>query len=130
MTEEQAALIEKARSSLDGARALLRIRLYGFAASRAYYTMFYAARALLLDKGLRFHKHSAVISALGERFAKTGLIPPEYHRYLIAAQDARITGDYEFQEQVPATEAELHIAHAEQFLDEAQKMLGSTGKTQ
>ncbi len=113
MTEEQASLLEKAQASLDGARALLRIRLCGFAASRAYYTMFYAARALLLGEGARFHKHSAVISALGERFAKTGRMPSEYHSYLIAAQDARITGDYEFQEQVPETEAELHITHAQ-----------------
>ncbi len=44
---------------------------YDFAVSHFYYAMFYLAEALLLTKGLRFSKHSAVIAAFGEHFAKT-----------------------------------------------------------
>ena len=36
-----------------------------FAASRAYYAMFYAAEALLQSRGLAFSKHSAVHAAFG-----------------------------------------------------------------
>lgn len=65
MTPEQAALLKKARDSLRGAKLLAGDELYDFAASRAYYTMFYVAEALLLGEGLSFSKHSAVIAAFG-----------------------------------------------------------------
>jgi uncharacterized protein (UPF0332 family) len=45
------------------------------AASRAYYAMFSAARALLLSQGLDFSSHSAVIAAFGQHFAKSGRVP-------------------------------------------------------
>jgi uncharacterized protein (UPF0332 family) len=45
--------------------------------------MFYVAEAFLLNKGLAFGKHSAVIAAFGEHFTKTGIVPPEFHRYLM-----------------------------------------------
>ena len=41
MTAEQAALLEKAKSSLDTSVLLLERDFYDFAASRAYYVMFY-----------------------------------------------------------------------------------------
>ncbi len=71
MTEVD-ALIGKARQSLGAARTLLRDGYTDFAASRAYYAMFYVAEALLLARGLSYTKHSAVISAFGREFAKAG----------------------------------------------------------
>ena len=56
MTAEQTALLRKAQASLDAARALHSLRFYDFAASRAYYTMFYIAEAMLLEEGLSFSK--------------------------------------------------------------------------
>jgi hypothetical protein len=44
MTPEQAALLKKARDSLRAARVLAdQERLYDFAVSRAYYSMFYVS---------------------------------------------------------------------------------------
>ncbi|MCX6843182.1 MAG: HEPN domain-containing protein [candidate division WOR-3 bacterium] len=125
MTEKQTALLEKAKASLDGARALLRIKLYGFAASRAYYTMFYVAEALLLDRQLEFSSHAGVISTFGKEFSKSGLISPEYHRFLVDGQDRRLMADYETGVEVSREKAEDVMSHAQQFLDLAQKMLGS-----
>jgi uncharacterized protein (UPF0332 family) len=45
--------------------------------------MFYAAEALLLDQDLSFSKHSAVISAFGQRFVKTGILDSSLHRHLL-----------------------------------------------
>jgi uncharacterized protein (UPF0332 family) len=53
-------LIRKAQASLDAARALQGLRYFDFSASRAYYTMFYIAQAMLLGEGLSFSRHSAV----------------------------------------------------------------------
>jgi uncharacterized protein (UPF0332 family) len=126
MTEQQEALLEKAKASLDGAHVLHRTRLYGFAASRAYYTMFYVAEALLLGDGFEFSSHAGVISAFGREFSKTGRIPTEYHRFLVDGQDRRLMADYETGVEVSQEKAEEVIAHAEKFLDLARRMLDAS----
>lgn len=78
MTKDQSELLEKAKASLKAAKMLDNEGFYDFAASRAYYTMFYVAEAFLLDKGMAFSKHAGVHSAFGKHFVKTGLIPPEF----------------------------------------------------
>src|SRR2546425_9345635 len=95
MTPEQEALLSKARDSVRAARLLADAGLYDFAVSRAYYAMFYVAEAFLLGQGLSFSRHSAVIAAFGERFAKPGSVPVQFHRYLIEGQDKRNIGDYQ-----------------------------------
>jgi len=57
LKDEIERLIRKARESLEAAKMLFQEGYYGFAASRAYYAMFYAAEASLLKKGLSFSKH-------------------------------------------------------------------------
>jgi uncharacterized protein (UPF0332 family) len=51
--------------------------------------MFYITEALLLGQGLAFSRHSAVHAAFGEPFVKTGVVPPEFHRYLIRGMEVR-----------------------------------------
>jgi uncharacterized protein (UPF0332 family) len=57
MTPDQAALLRKAHSSLHAAKLLAAEKLFDFSVSRAYYTMFYVAEALLLGRDLSFSKH-------------------------------------------------------------------------
>jgi hypothetical protein len=52
MTEDQRELLEEARDSIAAARLLLDGGFPGYAASRAYYAMFYVAEALLEDEEL------------------------------------------------------------------------------
>ena len=125
MKPEQAALLRKARKSLRGAQVLAYQEcLYDFAVSRAYYVMFYVAEALLLGEGLAFSKHSAVIAAFGERFAKTGRVPSEFHRYLLDGADRRNTGDYGLGPELSKTDADEQITRAERFLELAEQLLG------
>ena len=90
MTPEQSALLSKAYDSVRAAKLLSDAELYDFAVSRAYYAMFSMAEAFLLGVGLSFSQHAGVIAAFGERFAKTGIVPVEFHRYLIEGQDKRL----------------------------------------
>ncbi len=124
MKPEQIALLRKAGESLRAAELLATNELLDFAASRAYYTMFYVAEAFLLNQGLTFSSHAAVISAFGRDFARTGLVPVEFHRYLIDAQDLRNQGDYDIDSAITEDEANQLIAQAEQFLELAQRLLG------
>ena len=66
------------------------------AAGRVYYAMFYIAEALLYDQDLEFSKHSAVHAAYGKHFAKTGVLEPKFHRWLLDAFNTRIQTDYGF----------------------------------
>lgn len=124
MKPEQIALLRKAGESLRAAELLATNELLDFAASRAYYTMFYIAEAFLLNEGLTFSSHAAVISAFGRDFARTGRVPVEFHRYLIDAQDLRNQGDYDIDSAITEAEANELIGHAQQFLELAERLLG------
>jgi len=126
MTQEQSDLIEKAKKSLEAAQLLLTNDLPDFAASRAYYSMFYLASAFLLGKGLKFSKHGSLIAAFGQHFVKTGEVDAKFHRYLIDAQDDRIIGDYTAKSVLTKTEIATMIAQAEEFLAFAEQRLGVT----
>ena len=77
-TAEVKANIERAEQAVSAAQKLLFDGYYDFAASRAYYAVFYAASALLLQEGLEFRKHSGVIAAIHQQFIKTGRIEKEF----------------------------------------------------
>ena len=86
--------------------------------------MFYIAEAFLLNEGLTFSSHAAVLSAFGRDFARTGRVPVEFHRYLIDAQDLRNQGDYDIDSAITEAEANELIGHAQQFLELAERLLG------
>lgn len=86
--------------------------------------MFYTAQALLLERGLRFSKHTAVHSFYGQEFAKTGLLDRKFHRWLIDAFDQRIRADYATG--TPITREDVHemVAQATEFRGAARQFLG------
>jgi len=125
MTKEQEALVKKAQDSLLGAKLLETNGLVDFAVSRAYYTMFYVAGALLLGKGLRFSKHGSLMAAFGQHLVKTGEVEARFHRYLIDAESNRITGDYAANSTLTSTDVATMISQAEEFLAMAEQLLGA-----
>lgn len=124
MTEDQLELLQKAGQSLSAAQLLLSQGYSGFAASRAYYTMFYIAEAFLEGQELSFSKHSAVIAAFGQNFVRTGKIPLEFHRFIIEAEGLRHSGDYGALESVTLDQAAEQIARARQFMELAEQLIG------
>ena len=120
MTEDQEELLLKAQQSLAAAQLLLG---NDFAASRAYYAMFYAAEALLEGDGLSFSSHSGVISAFGRKFARTKRVPAKFHRYLIEAQNLRTTGDYGQFNAVDPAQASNIVEQSREFLAMVQSLI-------
>lgn len=86
--------LELAESKLDHARRIFEISLYDDAVSRAYYAMFYAAKAALLSEGVDLRRHSSAVTKFRELFVVTGRVDAEYLRYLGRAQSARERSDY------------------------------------
>lgn len=121
--EEMAKLVAKGDKNLQAARDQLQKGYTDVAVSRGYYAMFYYTTALLLTKNLRFSKHSAVISAFGEHFAKPEIVPKHLHRKLMDAFELRSTGDYEYMEEIPEQDAEELLRDAEDFINEIKRHL-------
>jgi len=117
------SLLARAVDSVAAGRTLLVAGHPDFAASRAYYAMFYVAEALLATLGQSYNSHSSVIASFGREFAKTGRLDPKYHRWLISAQNFRNLGDYGIEAHVSNQQAELSCSWAEQFIHVAQTML-------
>ena len=112
---EVEALIKKAKRYLKSAEMLLRDKDFESSVSRAYYAMFYCAEAALLMKNLTFSSHKGVISAFGEHFIKTGLLPREMGRELNRAFEKRQLSDYEYTSLISREEAEKILDSGRQF---------------
>jgi uncharacterized protein (UPF0332 family) len=116
-------LIDKAKDSLGAAKSLVRDGYYDFAASRAYYAMFYIAEAMLMQLGHSYSRHSAVISAFGREYAKTGIMDSKYHRWLIDAQDFRNIGDYGIDDHISEDDANSVCDWASEFIEQSEGFL-------
>jgi uncharacterized protein (UPF0332 family) len=123
MRPESRALLDKALESIQAAETLKRDRYFSFSASRAYYALFYIAEALLIEKGLSYSSHSAVIAAFGKEYARTKIMAPYFHRYLLDAQDMRNMGDYSINPSIDEKQVDDVLAWANEFLITAQQYL-------
>lgn len=123
MKPEVRELMDKAARSLKTAEKILKDGEVDFAGSRAYYAMFYVAEALLLQRDLSFSSHSAVTANFGKEFAKTGVLNPKFHNYLIKAQDRRNIGDYAIGTHLTKEEVLEILAWAKEFIKAAESYL-------
>ena len=123
MRSETTELLDKAKRSLKTAEKILKDGEVDFAGSRAYYAMFYVAEALLLERGLSFSSHSAVTANFGKEFAKTGILNPKFHNYLIKAQDRRNIGDYAIGDHLAEDEVREMLSWAKEFIKAAEGYL-------
>lgn len=121
--DEAELLIEEAESKLESAKILYENGRYGDAISRAYYTMHYAARALLSTKNIFPKTHKGVIAQLGLEFVKEGIIE-EYHlKAMSTAKESRERADYGAGYEFTEEEAESIIEFAEKFFDRIKKAI-------
>jgi uncharacterized protein (UPF0332 family) len=87
--------------------------------------MFYAATALLLNRGLRFRKHSAVLTAINREFVRTGELDHAHFMALQLAFNERNSADYGYDDSVTAETAERVLRGADAFVSAAATMLGA-----
>jgi uncharacterized protein (UPF0332 family) len=111
-------LLDKADRAIKAAEVLLAATGPEFAVGRVYYAMFYTAEALLHERDLKFSKHGAVHAAYGREFAKSGVLDPKFHRWLINAFDLRLQEDYD-------SETLLSVEHMEEMLGQARTFLAA-----
>lgn len=125
MKDDTSKLLAKAGRAIQAAEVLLGKGDAEFAAGRAYYAMFYMAEAMLNERALKYQKHGGVHGAFGEHFARTGVIDPKFHRWLLDAFDRRIQADYGLDATVTPEQATMMLDQAREFLQECQRFLGA-----
>ncbi len=114
--------MDLADEKLEVARELLELSRYDDVVSKAYYTMFYAAKALLLLKGMDVRRHAGVTSFFGQEFVRTGRVDRRYSRLLRKAMEDREIADYDPEVRATRQEAEEAIANAKEFLLKAKEL--------
>lgn len=120
--------IENAEEKLEAAIYLFEGGFYNDSASRAYYSMFYSARALLSLKELYPKAHKGVISNFGLEFVKKGFVEVVYGRALSHAKDRREVADYDIEKNISKEEAESIVEDAEKFLERIKKAIKEISK--
>ena len=109
-------LIGKAKRRLDAAYHLLGEGFYEDAVSRAYYSMYFAAKALLLKRDITVKTHKGLLSKFGLEFVDEGVVEKYYGRALRIAEELREEADYSIFRDISKEEAEAIVKDAEKFL--------------
>jgi len=127
MTEETSknyakASLERAEKALKSAKLLQENGELEDAASRAYYAMFHAARAILFSKGITAKTHRGTISIFDEKIVKQHILSEEYADTLRKAFDLRQKSDYELYAQPNVEVIKETIKNAENFLKKAKEL--------
>lgn len=108
--------IDKSKEKLDAAKVLLEKGFIDDAISRAYYSIFHAASAVLLSEGITVESHSALKTLFGLHFINSGKIDKKYGRYLNRLKDERENGDYDIFTTFENADAQEAIKETEEFL--------------
>lgn len=119
--------MDKAHEALKAARSEQEAGRFVFAVNRAYYTCFYSASAVLVERGEKFSKHNGVRAAVHRSLVKTGELDPSWGRFYDLVFNARQRGDYQELVEFSTEEAEELILQSERFVVMISKLLQNTG---
>ncbi len=119
--------IKKAEKKLKVAQRLLKSRDYEDAVSRAYYSVYHVAQALLLTEGQKAETHKGLVTLFGLLLVKTGKFSRDVGKYLANLKDDRESGDYEVFSFIDKETAETAIKEAKEFLSEGKRYLIKIG---
>ncbi len=91
--------------------------------NRAYYSVFYAALALLVTADVEPNKHAGVLAKFDELFVRQGIFPKEMSRIIHHAFDMRQAGDYQKSKVITEEQAADVLTSAEKFARAIQEKL-------
>ncbi|RLI78182.1 HEPN domain-containing protein [Archaeoglobales archaeon] len=120
--------MERAHDALETARILFENRKYNSAVSQAYYSMYYAAKALLSVKSIHPKTHKGVVSKLGLEFVSKGYLDEIYGKALVKALKLREKVDYDVYYSASEDEAISSIDEAEKFIGRIELALKQLSK--
>lgn len=111
--------LQKAHRALQTAKVNLDAGDGAASVNRAYYAMYYAARAMLMNAGADVPKtHSALVGEFSRRFVESGILPRNLGRDFNKVEEQRRYADYIADEEIP-------LDVASEFLDKAGAFVGT-----
>jgi len=127
--EERIAIInyrmEKAYSTLDEARKVFSLDMYNLTANRLYYSVYYAATALLLKTELPSHTHRGAMTLFHQHFVKTNILTPVEGGLFRQLYGMRHEGDYEDFVDYSKEDIEPYFNITEEFLNKIKNLLNN-----
>ncbi len=109
--------LERAYDALEASKILLEKGKYNAAISQAYFSMYYAAKALLSTRRLYPKTHKGVVAKFGLEFVKKGYVEEVYGAALAKAFNQREKVDYDIYYSASMEEAKSAIEEAERFVE-------------
>lgn len=129
MEEEKTAIefakyrLVKAKETLKSAKLLYDNNDLTGANNRAYYSIFYAIRAVLALERVDFKRHKDVIAYFNKNYIKTEIFPRKTGSKIAQAQTIREDSDYD-DEYSPSSEKTIQqIDTAKELIDMVEKYL-------
>ncbi len=115
--------LERAKEECETAELLYKENKLLAANNRAYYSIFYAIRAILAMEKIDFKRHKDVLAYFNQNYVKTEIFPRQMGRRIIMASKVREDSDYD-EKYEPSSEATvLQIATAKELIELVEKYL-------
>ena len=93
--------------------------------NRAYYSIFYAIRAVLAMEKIDFKRHKDVLAYFNKNYVKTEIFPRQIGRKVVLASKVREDSDYD-EEYEPSVETTfLQIQTAKELIELVEKYLNN-----
>lgn len=115
--------MKNAYQKLEVSKKLLENQFYADAVSRAYYAMFFAAKALLSQYNLYPKTHRGLISQFSLKLVKDRNFNKDLFNLMVRAQDDREEADYGLYIDINKEEADLIVNGARNFLKECESFI-------
>lgn len=117
--------LERAKEEYETAKLLYRENKLLAANNRAYYSIFYAIRAILAMEKIDFKRHKDVLAYFNKNYVKTEVFPRQMGRRIIMASKIREDSDYD-EKYEPSTDAtSLQIQTAKELIGLVEKYLNN-----
>lgn len=120
LTPEQKGLakhrLERAEATLNEALDELQRKNFILTVNRAYYSVFYAMRALLATVDKDSSKHSGVMSLFNHHFIKPGIVSEISFKSIQSLMDLRHEGDYQDFSEITEDEAKGAVETAKTII--------------
>jgi hypothetical protein len=120
--------IEKCLQSLEAAEDDLIAGRLSFSVNRIYYACFYIVSALLLQRDLKFKKHSGVKASFHKNFVRQGLVSPDDGRFYNKLFEARQRGDYIEFVYFKKPQVEEWLNEAKRFVNKIKRLIEQSGE--
>lgn len=115
--------LKNAEDRLEAAEILLKSNKIVDSISRAYYSMFHAARALLFLYGEEPKTHEGVIREFSRIIVEKKLMEKKFGRKLRQAFEARESGDYRIGVIFEKEDAENTLSNAKEFVRKVKEVI-------